>query len=184
MRNKDTPSPIFRSAAAELGRILLYECVREWLPTMEGQLETPLGVADVTFVDPMKPILVVPVLRAGLVLLESAGTVLPASQTFHVGYVRDDKTLEATCYLNKLPQSLSPDAQILVSDPMLATGTCPGFVLFIVLFSGCFFFCGRGGGGFVTLTSTPPKKRTMPPVSCTPTGTVYILKFKKRLLHM
>lgn len=66
----------------------------------------------------------VPVLRAGLVLLEQAATVLPATRTFHVGYVRDEETLEARCYLNKLPGKLSAEDLILVSDPMLATGEC------------------------------------------------------------
>jgi uracil phosphoribosyltransferase len=122
MRNAASPSPIFRSAAAELGRILLYEAVREWLPTLQGQVDTPVGTADVTFVDPTKPVKVVPVLRAGLVLLENAATVLPASQTFHVGYARDEETLESTCYLNKLPEKLSKDDLVLVSDCMLATG--------------------------------------------------------------
>ncbi|KAH7624331.1 hypothetical protein Ndes2526B_g00520 [Nannochloris sp. 'desiccata'] len=122
MRNTASPSPIFRSAAAELGRILLYEAVREFLPTLQGQVETPVGVAEVTFVDPTKPVKVVPVLRAGLVLLENAATVLPASQTFHVGYARDEDTLESRCYLNKLPEKLSGDDLIVVSDCMLATG--------------------------------------------------------------
>jgi uracil phosphoribosyltransferase len=122
MRNKHTPGPIFRSAAAELGRILLYEAVREWLPTSDVQVETPLSIADATYVDPTRPIKVVPVLRAGLVLLESAATLLPATETYHVGYVRDASTLEPHCYLNKLPSTLSPDDLILVSDPILATG--------------------------------------------------------------
>lgn len=122
LRNKDTPGPIFRSAAAELGRILLYECVREWIPTLDAQVETPLGVADVTFIDPTKPIKIVPILRAGLILVEQAATVLPATQTYHVGYERDEETLQAKCYLNKLPQSFTAEDRILVSDPMLATG--------------------------------------------------------------
>lgn len=113
---------MFRSALAELGRILLYEAVDGWLPTVEGRVETPTGVADCTFVDPSQPIAVVPVLRAGLVLLEAAATLLPASRTFHVGYVRDEQTLEASPYLNKLPQRLSADDRVLVVDVMLATG--------------------------------------------------------------
>lgn len=56
LRNRDTPGPIFRSAAAELGRLLLYEAARDWLPTIDAQLETPVGTADVTFVDPTQPI--------------------------------------------------------------------------------------------------------------------------------
>ena len=98
-----------------------------------------------------------PILRAGLVLLENAQTVIPSSETYHLGLVRDEKTLlvsssslpntaqssgtnthllcfffffslhpnQPTEYLNKLPDSFSPDDKILVSDPMLATGMCP-----------------------------------------------------------
>lgn len=55
-RNNMTPSGMFRSAMAELGRILIYEAVREFLPTMEGVVDTPMGEADVTFVDPTRPI--------------------------------------------------------------------------------------------------------------------------------
>lgn len=55
-RNKASPPPIFRNAVAELGRILIYEAAAEWLPTVNGQVETPFGVADCTFVDPNKPV--------------------------------------------------------------------------------------------------------------------------------
>lgn len=121
-RNAMTPPGMFRAAMAELGRILIYEAVREFLPTMDGVVDTPCGEAEVTIVDPTKPIKVVPVLRAGLVLLEAAQQVLPVSETYHVGYARDDVTLEATAYLNKLPNSFAPDDRILVTDIMLATG--------------------------------------------------------------
>lgn len=93
-RNAATPPALFRSAVAELGRILIYEAVREFLPTVEGTVDSPVAQADVEFVDPTRPIKVVPVLRAGLVLLEQAGTVLPMSETYHVGYVRDEATLQ------------------------------------------------------------------------------------------
>lgn len=55
-RNAATPTPIFRSALAELGRILIYEAVREFLPTVDGVIDTPMGPADVTCVDPMQPV--------------------------------------------------------------------------------------------------------------------------------
>ena len=55
-RNVSTPTPIFRSAIAELGSILIYEAVREFLPTVDGMIETPMGPADVTCVDPMRPV--------------------------------------------------------------------------------------------------------------------------------
>ena len=121
-RNSATPSPMFRSAIAELGRVLIYEAMRDFLPTMDAQVDTPMGQADITFVDVTRPIKVVPILRAGLVLLEQAQQVMPATETYHVGYARDEATLEAKCYLNKLPKSFSPDDLILISDVMLATG--------------------------------------------------------------
>ncbi|GFH13697.1 uncharacterized protein HaLaN_09632 [Haematococcus lacustris] len=113
---------MFRAAAAELGRILIYEAVRDMLPVVEAVIETPLGQSEAAFVDVTKPIKVIPVLRAGLVLLEQAQSVLPSHETFHVGYVRDDETLVARPYLNKLPVQFAEDDKLLITDPMLATG--------------------------------------------------------------
>ena len=61
-RNRLSPPPVFRSALAELGRLLIYEAVEQegWLPTVDGQAETPCGVADVTFIDPSRPVMVGP----------------------------------------------------------------------------------------------------------------------------
>lgn len=56
LRNKTTPSPTFRGAAAELGRILVYEAVREFLPTVDTMVESPMGLAEATVVDPYRPI--------------------------------------------------------------------------------------------------------------------------------
>lgn len=121
-RNKDTPDPAFRQALAEIGRLLMYECTRDWLDTVDFKVESPMGVADATVVDPTKPICLVPILRAGLVLLESCGTSLPASRTYHLGFVRDEETLEATMYLNKLPERFEKGSKVLLTDPMIATG--------------------------------------------------------------
>lgn len=55
-RNKISPPPIFRQAIAELGRILIYEACQDWLPTLKGQIETPLGIAECRFVDPQNPV--------------------------------------------------------------------------------------------------------------------------------
>lgn len=59
-RNRLSPPPVFRSALAELGRLLIYEAIEQegWLPTVEGQAETPCGTADVTFIDPSRPVMV------------------------------------------------------------------------------------------------------------------------------
>jgi uracil phosphoribosyltransferase len=64
----------------------------------------------------------VPILRAGLTLMEGAQTVLPRASVYHLGLVRDEETLQPSCYLNKLPKVLDPQTRILVCDPMLATG--------------------------------------------------------------
>jgi uracil phosphoribosyltransferase len=123
MRNAGTPCPIFKSSITELSKILLYECVRDFLPTRTDQIETPMGVqADVEYIDPQQPLALVPVLRAGLAMAEAAQTIIPASVTYHVGYVRDEKTLQAQAYLNKLPHSFDMDSKVIVMDIMLATG--------------------------------------------------------------
>eukprot|EP00873_Tetraselmis_striata_P008043 jgi/Tetstr1/428307/TSEL_018343.t1 len=122
-RNEASPAPTVRAAMAELGRLLIYECMRDWLPVLEGELLTPMGVsADAEVADPGTPIKVVPILRSGLVLLEQASTVLPHNQTFHVGVARDADTLQPSIYLNKLPEAFTADDKILVADGQLATG--------------------------------------------------------------
>lgn len=121
-RDKDTPSVLFRSAMTELGRWLTYEAVREWLPTMDTVVQTPLAPCPATFVNPDVPIAVIPVLRAGLALMEGIQASLPVSTTYHLGLVRNEETLEASCYLNKLPDTFAPNTQIVISEPMMATG--------------------------------------------------------------
>ncbi|XP_064941916.1 uracil phosphoribosyltransferase isoform X2 [Musa acuminata AAA Group] len=96
LRNEQTPCAIFKSAMAELGRLLIYEASRDWL--------------------------IVPILRAGLALAEHAPSVLPASVTYHLGMHRDETTLEPSVYLNNLPDKFPEGSRILIVDPMLATG--------------------------------------------------------------
>ncbi|WP_017318547.1 uracil phosphoribosyltransferase [Mastigocladopsis repens] len=121
-RDAGTPSVLFRSAMTELGRWLTYEAAREWLPTQETTVQTPLDSSPATLIDPTVPVAVVPILRAGLGLLDGAQTVLPLASIYHLGLVRDEKTLQPSCYLNKLPEKFSPQTRVLVTDPMLATG--------------------------------------------------------------
>ncbi|MBD2355040.1 uracil phosphoribosyltransferase [Tolypothrix sp. FACHB-123] len=121
-RDAATPSVLFRSAMVELGRWLTYEAAREWLPTQEMTVETPLDSTPATLIDPLVPVAVVPILRAGLVLLEGAQTLLPLASIYHLGLVRNEETLEPMCYLNKLPEKFDPQTRVLITDPMLATG--------------------------------------------------------------
>ncbi|OIW09466.1 hypothetical protein TanjilG_22740 [Lupinus angustifolius] len=122
LRNEQTPSPIFRNAMAELGRLLIYEASRDWLPTVSGEILSPMGVASVEFIDPREPVAVIPILRAGLALAEHASSILPATKTYHLGIIRDEETLQPSIYLNKLPENFAEGSKVFVVDPMLATG--------------------------------------------------------------
>lgn len=121
-RDENTPSVLFKSAMTELGRWLTYEATRTWLPTIETKVQTPLTECAATLVNPEVPIGVVPILRAGLALLDGAQNILPIASTYHLGLARHEETLEASCYLNKLPEKFNPQTRILILEPMLATG--------------------------------------------------------------
>ncbi|TAE58023.1 MAG: uracil phosphoribosyltransferase [Nostocales cyanobacterium] len=121
-RDASTPSVLFRSAISELGRWLTYEAAREWLVTQDIMVQTPLTACPGTVIDTQVPIAVVPILRAGLGLLDGAQTVLPLAKIYHLGLVRNEETLEPSFYLNKLPEKFDPQTRVLITDPMLATG--------------------------------------------------------------
>jgi uracil phosphoribosyltransferase len=122
VRDESTPSALFRSAMTELGRWLTYEACRDWLPTEEMTIQTPLAPCPATMVNPEVPLVVVPILRAGLALLDGAQAVVPLASIYHLGMVRDEKTLQVSCYLNKLPAQFDPQTRVLITEPMLATG--------------------------------------------------------------
>ncbi len=121
-RDANTPSVLFKTAMIELGRWLSYEASRNWLPTLETTVQTPLATCSVTAINPEVPIGVVPILRAGLVLLDGVQNILPVASVYHLGLARNEETLEPSCYLNKLPQQFQPQTRIMILEPMLATG--------------------------------------------------------------
>ncbi|NER40005.1 MAG: uracil phosphoribosyltransferase [Oscillatoria sp. SIO1A7] len=122
VRNTATPVALFRTAAIELGRWLTYEATRDWLPTQEGIIQTPLENCPATMLDTEVPVALIPILRAGLTLSEGAGSVLSLASVYHLGIVRNEETLEPSFYLNKLPEQFDPQTRVLIADPMLATG--------------------------------------------------------------
>ncbi len=121
-RDAATPSALFRTALIELGRWLTYEAARGWLPTIETTVKTPLTECPATYVNPEIPIAIVPILRAGLALMEGIQAVVPSASVYHLGMVRNEETLECSSYLNKLPPQFNPRTQVIISEPMLATG--------------------------------------------------------------
>lgn len=121
-RDETTPSVLFKTAMAELGRWLTYEATRYWLPTFDITVQTPLAETPATLINPDIPIAIVPILRAGLALLDGAQTLLPLASIYHLGLARDEETLLPSCYLNKLPDKFDPDTRVIILEPMLATG--------------------------------------------------------------
>lgn len=122
VRDKNTPTVLFKTAMTELGRWLTYEGSRYWFSTLDTTVQTPLAETSATFINPEIPIAIVPILRAGLALLDGAQTLLPLASIYHLGLVRDEETLEVSCYLNKLPEKFDPETRVIILEPMLATG--------------------------------------------------------------
>jgi uracil phosphoribosyltransferase len=114
--------PLFRTAISELGRWLTYEAIRDLLPTLSIAIDTPLTTTEGQVIDSTAPIAFVPILRAGLALLEGCLPLLPMARVYHLGLVRDETTLQATCYLDRVPDAIDPETLILITEPMLATG--------------------------------------------------------------
>ncbi len=119
LRDENTPSPIFRQLVDELVTLLAYEATRD-ARVEEVTIKTP--VAETTGVHLSLPTpIVVPILRAGLGMLEGMAKLLPSAEIGFLGLRRDEETLEVFTYANRLPDDLS-GRQCYVLDPMLATG--------------------------------------------------------------
>ncbi|USQ76013.1 uracil phosphoribosyltransferase [Ornithinimicrobium cryptoxanthini] len=119
LRDKRTDTPTFRRLADELVTLLAYEATREVRVT-PFDIETPVGPTTGIHLATPKP-LVVPILRAGLGMLDGMMRMLPTAEVGFLGMVRNEETLEAHTYTNRLPDDLS-NRQCYVLDPMLATG--------------------------------------------------------------
>ncbi len=119
LRDKRTDSPTFRRLAEELVTLLAYEATRD-VRVEPFAIETPVApTTGIKLANP-KP-LVVPILRAGLGMLEGMMRLLPSAEVGFLGMMRNEETLEAITYANRLPDDLS-GRQCYVLDPMLATG--------------------------------------------------------------
>jgi uracil phosphoribosyltransferase len=119
LRDERTDSPTFRRLADELVTLLAYEATRE-VRTRPVEIRTPVAATTGVHLASPKP-LVVPILRAGLGMLDGMVRLLPTAEVGFLGMVRDEGTLLATTYATRLPDDLS-GRQCYVLDPMLATG--------------------------------------------------------------
>lgn len=119
LRDKETNSQVFRHLVEELVTLLAYEATRD-VKIHPVDIETPVTKTRGAMLSTPRPV-VVPILRAGLGMLEGMMRVLPSADVGFLGMVRDEKTLKASTYANRLPEDLS-GRQCYVLDPMLATG--------------------------------------------------------------
>jgi uracil phosphoribosyltransferase len=118
LRDKATKPKKFRELIREIAMLLAYEATAD-LALDDSQVETPMGVASGALL--REKIGLVPILRAGLGMVDGVWEMMPGAEVWHIGLYRDEKTLRPVQYYNKLP--VDPTVQVcLILDPMLATG--------------------------------------------------------------
>ena len=119
IRNKDTDTKMFREIIGELATLMAYESFKD-VPTQEITVETPLETCTQTVVKE-NSIAIVPILRAGLGMVDGILSLFPAAKVGHIGLYRDEETFEPKEYYCKLPVGIE-EKVVMVVDPMLATG--------------------------------------------------------------
>ena len=119
LRDRNTGTKEFKELVSELAMLLCYEATRD-LPTEEVEIETPVAIAKTRVLSGRK-LALVPILRAGLGMVDGMLTLLPAAKVGHIGLYRNEETLEPVEYYCKLPSDIA-ERDVMVLDPMLATG--------------------------------------------------------------
>ncbi|MBE7087969.1 MAG: uracil phosphoribosyltransferase [Clostridiales bacterium] len=119
IRNKDTDTKQFRDIIKELAMLMAYESFKD-IPTQEVEVETPLEVTKQTVIKE-NSVAIVPILRAGLGMVDGVLALFPAAKIGHIGLCRNEETLEPEEYYCKLPTNIE-EKVVMVIDPMLATG--------------------------------------------------------------
>ena len=119
LRNEETGSKEFRHLVEEISMLMAYEITRD-LSTEEVEVKTPVSLTKCKMLSGKK-MAVVPILRAGLGMVDGVLNLIPAAKVGHIGLYRDEETLQPVEYFCKLPQDIA-DRDVIVVDPMLATG--------------------------------------------------------------
>lgn len=119
LRKKETSSMEFRQLVNEIATLMGYEVTRD-LETEDIEIETPIARTTGKMISGKK-IGIVPILRAGLGMVEGLLTIIPAARVGHIGMYRDPETLKPVTYYSKLPKDVA-SRQMIIVDPMLATG--------------------------------------------------------------
>ena len=119
LRDKNTGTKEFRELVSEIATLMCYEATRD-LPLMDVQTETPMCTATTKVIAGRK-LAFVPILRAGLGMVDGMLQLVPSAKVGHIGLYRDHDTLQPVEYYNKLPSDIE-ERDVIVLDPMLATG--------------------------------------------------------------
>ncbi|MGN1202061.1 MAG: uracil phosphoribosyltransferase [Eubacterium sp.] len=119
LRDIETSTKEFRDLVNEIAMLMVYDATRD-LPLADKRVETPCGIADCKVIAGRK-LAFVPILRAGLGMVEGALELVPAARVGHIGLYRDEETLKPVEYYCKLPKDIE-ERDVFVLDPMLATG--------------------------------------------------------------
>ena len=119
LRSKATGTKEFRDLVSEIATLMCYEATRD-LPTEEVEVETPVAVAHTRMLSGRK-LAFVPILRAGLGMVDGILTLIPSAKVGHIGLYRDPDTLEPVEYYCKMPNDIA-EREVIILDPMLATG--------------------------------------------------------------
>jgi uracil phosphoribosyltransferase len=119
MRDKTTGVKEFREAVSEISTLMCYEATRD-LPLKEIEIETPMSVSKVKVISGKK-LAIVPILRAGLGMVDGVLSLIPAAKVGHIGLYRDPNTLQPVEYYCKMPNDIA-NREVIILDPMLATG--------------------------------------------------------------
>ena len=120
LRDEKTSMKEFRELISEITTLMTFECLKEGVPTEEREVKTPLEVCTQRVVKD-NAIAIVPILRAGLGMVNGIHVLFPSARVGHIGLYRNEETLEPCEYYCKLPEGIE-DKLVLVVDPMLATG--------------------------------------------------------------
>ena len=134
LRNKDTGVKEFREIVGEIAALMCYEATRN-LPTEEREVETPIATAKVKVLSGKK-LAIVPILRAGLGMVDTIIDLVPSAKVGHIGLFRDPETHEPVKYYCKMPPDIS-ERQVFVVDPMLATGGSAADAITFIKEYGC-----------------------------------------------
>ena len=134
LRNKDTGVKEFREIVGEIAALMCYEATRN-LPTEEREVETPIATAKVKMLSGKK-LAIVPILRAGLGMVDTIIDLVPSAKVGHIGLFRDPETHEPVKYYCKMPPDIS-ERQVFVVDPMLATGGSAADAITFIKEYGC-----------------------------------------------